>query len=83
MGNRFFSISLKFCRLATFGLKASRAKGFLSQPSESAIPACPSRMAEKSPHVGPRNEYNHSAQEWKTNETSSLQHLLTLVLSKN
>ena len=41
-------------RVATFGLKMSRAKAFLSQPSESAIPACLSKMAEESPHIWPR-----------------------------
>ena len=49
-----FSISLKFCRKATIGLKLSRAKGVLPQLSESAIPACPSKMAKKSPHIRPR-----------------------------
>ena len=48
---QFFSISLKFCRLATIALKMPRAKGFFSQPSESAIPACSSKIAEKSPHI--------------------------------
>ena len=53
-GQTMFFDFAQILQVATFGLKVSRAKGFLSQPSESAIPACPSKMAEKSPHVGPR-----------------------------
>ena len=80
-GQTIFSISLEFCRWATFGLKTSRAKRFLSQPSESAISACPSKMAEKSSHVWPRKRVlpQRTGIEYKRNViTLTLTNLSTL-----
>ena len=60
--------------------KTSRAKGFLSQPSESAIPACPSKMAEKSLHIGPRKRVlpQRTGMEYKGNViTPTFTHLST------
>ena len=67
MGKLFLDFTEIFAERLPSAKKSSREKEFLSQPSESAIRACPSKMA-------PKNECYHSAQEWHTNEPSSSQH---------
>ena len=77
-----FSISLKYCRRLPLVKNISRPKGFLSQPSESAMTTCLSKMAEKShPVFGLENECYHIAQEWKYKRnviTPIFAHLSTL-----
>ena len=54
----------KFCRLATSRLTTSFAKGFLSQPSESAMPL---KIGEKSTRVWPQKRVlpHRTAKEYK------------------
>ena len=66
-GQMIFRFHWNFAERLPSAKKSSREKEFLSQPSESTIRACPSKMASK-------NECYHSAQEWHTNEPSSIQH---------
>ena len=82
---RFFRFRSNLAGRLPLVKKMSQAKGFLSHPSESAIPACLSKMGEKSPHINlaSKTSVTTSLRNGNTNETSSLQPLLTLVLSNN
>ena len=82
-GQTIFSISLKFAGRLPLALKPLEQRDFSRSLRSPLYQHAPPKWPKHHPIFGLENECYHSAQEWNTNETSSLQHLFTLVLSKN
>ena len=68
--NDFFRFRSNIAGKLPLVTNMSRAKAFLSQPSESAIPACLSKMAEKIiPYLASKTSVTTSNKNGNTNET--------------